>query len=123
MGGGMGGGGMGGPGFRVYTNGMGGPGFAFGGMHPNMQRRRQQQQQQQQQQQAGPEGILNQLVSFLPLLMILFLSFFNMPGQTSGGATGGSRYFSLTPVKPFVNPLHTKLSSVKDIPYFVTDQF
>jgi len=123
MGGGMGGGGMGGPGFRVYTNGMGGPGFAFGGMHPNMQRRRQQQQQQQQQQQAGPEGILNQLVSFLPLLMILFLSFFNMPGQSSGGATGGSRYFSLTPVNPFVNPLHTKLSSVKDIPYFVTDQF
>eukprot|EP00986_Skeletonema_menzelii_P004587 scaffold1572_cov141-Skeletonema_menzelii.AAC.2 len=121
MPGGMGGGGMGGPGFRVYTSGMG-PGFAFGGMHPNMQRARRQQQQQQQQQ-AGPEGILGQLVQFLPLLMILFLSFFNMPGQSSGGATGGSRYFSLTPVNPYVNPLHTKLSTVKDIPYFVTDQF
>ena len=121
MPGGMGGGGMGGPGFRVYTSGMG-PGFAFGGMHPNMQRARRQQQQQQQQQ-AGSEGILGQLVQFLPLLMILFLSFFNMSGQSSGGATGGSRYFSLTPVNPYVNPLHTKLSTVKDIPYFVTDQF
>ena len=122
MPGGMGGGGMGGPGFRVYTSGMG-PGFAFGGMHPNMQRARRQQQQQQQQQQQGPEGILAQLVQFLPLLMILFLSFFNMPGQSSGGATGGSRYFSLTAVNPYVNQLHTKLSTVKDIPYFVTDQF
>lgn len=120
MPGGMGGG-MGGPGFRVYTTGMG-PGFAFGGMHPNMQRARRQQQQQHQQQQQ-PDGILGQLVQFLPLLMILFLSFFNMPGQSSGGATGGSRYFSLTPVNPFVNPLHTKFSTVKDIPYFVTDQF
>lgn len=122
MPGGAGGmGGMGGPGFRVYTSGMG-PGFAFGGMNPNMhQRRRQQQQHQQQQQQ--PEGILGQLVQFLPLLMILFLSFFNMPGESSGGATGGSRYFSLTPVNPYINPLHTKLSNVKDIPYFVTDKF
>ena len=125
FGGGMPGGmgGMGGPGFRVYTTGMGGPGFAFGGMHPNMHRARRQQQQQQQQQQRQPEGILGQLAQFLPLLMIIFLSFFNMPGQSSNGATGGSRYFSLTRVNPFVNPLHTKLSRVKDIPYFVTDQF
>ena len=122
MPGGMGGaGGMGGPGFRVYTTGMG-PGFAFGGMNPNMNRRRQQQQQQQQQQQ--PEGLLQQLGQFLPLLMIVYLSFFSGSGQTSyGGATGGSRYFSLTPVNPYVNPLHTKLSTVKDIPYFVTDKF
>ncbi len=115
-------GGMGGPGFRVYTTGMG-PGFAFGGMHPNMQRARRQQQQQHQQQARQEEGLLGQLGQFLPLLVILLLSFFNMPGQNSGGATGGSRYFSLTPVNPFVNPLHTKLSKVKDIPYFVTDQF
>jgi DnaJ-domain-containing protein 1 len=112
-------GGMGGPGFRVYTTGMG-PGFAFGGMHPNMQRARRQQQQQQARQE---EGLFGQFAQFLPLLVIFLLSFFNMPGQNAGGATGGSRYFSLTPVSPFVNPLHTKLSKVKDIPYFVTDQF
>lgn len=115
-------GGMGGPGFRVHTSGMG-PGFAFGGMNPNMQRARRQQQQQHQQQARQDEGIFGQLAQFIPLLLILFLSFFNMPGQNSGGATGGSRYFSLTPVNPFVNQLHTKLSKVKDIPYFVTDQF
>jgi len=31
----------------------------------------------------------------LPLLMILLLSFFNMPGDTATGV-GGSKYFSLT---------------------------
>lgn len=114
-------GGFGGPGFRVYTTGMG-PGFAFGGMHPNMHRRHHQQQQQQQHGRQE-EGILGRLAQFLPILMIIFLSFFNMPGQNSNGATGGSRYFSLTKVNPFLNPMHTKLSVVKEIPYFVTDQF
>jgi curved DNA-binding protein CbpA len=83
------GGGFGGPGVRVYSTGFG-PGFAFGGMnHPNMARQRAQQQQQQQ-----DSGLLGQLLQFLPLMMILFLSFFNMPGDTTG--VGGSKYFSLT---------------------------
>ena len=81
-------GGFGGPGVRVYSTGFG-PGFAFGGMHPNMRQRQQQQQRQQQ-----DTGLMSQFLQFLPLLMILFLSFFNMPGDTTG--VGGSKYFSLT---------------------------
>lgn len=89
FGGHPGNGGFGGPGVRVYSTGFG-PGFAFGGMHPNMGR---QQQQQQQQRQEG--GAMGQLLQFLPLLLILFLSFFNMPGDSATGV-GGSKYFSLT---------------------------
>ena len=87
--GGAGGGGFGGPGVRVYSTGFG-PGFAFGGMNPNMGRQRQQQQQQQQ-----DAGVFGQLIQFLPLLMILLLSFLNMSGD-SGTGVGGSKYFSLT---------------------------
>mmetsp|Transcript_10453 Transcript_10453/g.21752 ORF Transcript_10453/g.21752 Transcript_10453/m.21752 type:complete len:401 (+) Transcript_10453:222-1424(+) len=111
--------GAGGPGFRVYTNGFG-PGFAFGG-HPNMGRTRTQQQQRQQQQ--APDVGFSHFLQFLPLALIILLSFFNMPGEYATGATGGSRYFSLTPVSPFTNPLHTKLTKVKDIPYYVTEKF
>ncbi|KAL7541130.1 hypothetical protein ACHAXR_012043 [Thalassiosira sp. AJA248-18] len=121
FGGGMpgGAGGMGGPGVRVYSSGFGGgPGMAFGGMH-----QRAQQQQRQRQQQQQPDGFWGQLTQFLPLLLIMMISFLNMPGDDGAGATGGSRYFSLTPVKPHVNPLSTKLSKVKDIPYFVSEQF
>mmetsp|Transcript_19654 Transcript_19654/g.42313 ORF Transcript_19654/g.42313 Transcript_19654/m.42313 type:complete len:454 (+) Transcript_19654:190-1551(+) len=116
------GGGMpqgGGGGVRFHSTGFG-PGFAFGGMHPNMARAQQQQRQQQQQQ--GDSGSMGQLIQLLPLLLIMLLSFFNMPGDSATG-TGGSRYFSLTPVKPFTNPVATKLSTVKDIPYYVSDQF
>jgi len=60
---------------------------------------------------------------FIPLLLILILSFVNMGGEDDAGATGGSRYFSLTPVQPHTNPLATKLATVKDIPYYVSDQF
>ena len=83
------GGGFGGPGVRVYSTGFG-PGFAFGGMHPGMRQRQQQQQQQGQQQ-----GPLSQFMQFLPLLMILFLSFWNMNDNSVTGV-GGSKYFSLT---------------------------
>ena len=54
--------------------------------------------------------------------IIRLISFFNMPEDT-GAATGGNRYFSLTPVKPHTNPLATRLTKVKDIPYYVSDQF
>ncbi|EJK47737.1 hypothetical protein THAOC_33524, partial [Thalassiosira oceanica] len=57
---------------------------------------------------------------FLPLLMILLLSFLNSPGDK---AAGGNRYFSLTPISPHTNQLGTKLSKVKDIPYYVSDTF
>ncbi|KAL7553168.1 hypothetical protein ACHAWF_016413 [Thalassiosira exigua] len=118
FGGGMAGG-MGGQG------GMGGDGRArvssFGGMHPNMRARQQQQRGQQRQQQQQPEGILGQLVQLLPLFLIMLLSFWNMTEDGSSGGENG--YFSLTPVRPHVNPLRTKLTKVRDIPYYVSDQF
>ncbi|KAL3816984.1 hypothetical protein ACHAXA_010104 [Cyclostephanos tholiformis] len=121
FGGGMPGGGgtgMGGPGVRFYSTGFG-PGMAFGGMHPNMRARQQQQHQRQ-----HPEGFLGQIMQLLPILLIMLLTFYNGFGEDGGNAaTGGSRYFSLTPVKPHTNPLTTKLTDVKDIPYYVSDQF
>ena len=110
FGGGMPGGMRAGPGVRVYSSGFG-PAF--------QQRQRQRQQQQQQ----NPEGAWGQLLQFLPLLMIALLSFLNMPGDEGAGATGGSRYFSLTPVPPHTNPQATRWARVKDIPYYVSDQF
>mmetsp|Transcript_24875 Transcript_24875/g.30572 ORF Transcript_24875/g.30572 Transcript_24875/m.30572 type:complete len:444 (-) Transcript_24875:46-1377(-) len=99
-----------GPGFRAYSNGFGG-----------MPRQRGGPQGRPQQQQEG--GGLMQLMQLLPILLLFAFSFFNsMPGETSNH-TGGSRYFSLTHSPPFSNPLKTKLTHVKDIPYFVTDKF
>lgn len=102
-----------GPGVRVYSTGFG-PGMAFGGMNGMHARARRQQQQ--------PDTPLAQLAQFLPVLVILLLSFLNMGGDTAG-STGGSRYFSLTPAAPHTNPLRTRLAKVKDIPYYVSDQF
>jgi hypothetical protein len=115
-----------GPGFRVYSTGFGpggGGGMAFGGMHPNMRARQQQQQHRQRQQQQHADGILGTISQLLPLILILLLSFFNMSSDNSTATTGGSRYFSLTPVKPHIHPQSTKITSVKDIPYYVSDQF
>lgn len=117
------GGGRGGPGVRFHSAGFG-PGFGFGGMNQAQARARAQQQQQQQRQQEQGAGGLGQFIQLLPLLVIFFFSFFNMPGEdASEAATGGSKYFSLTRVPPYVNPLSTRLSKVKDIPFFVTDRF
>lgn len=106
------------PGFHVYSSGFGG---GFGG--PQFQRRaRAQQQQQQQQQRQEPEAQgFRAFMQLVPFLIIMLLSFFNMGEQASN--PGGNRYFSLTQTAPFLNQLHTKLTPVKDIPYFVTDKF
>mmetsp|Transcript_21210 Transcript_21210/g.43455 ORF Transcript_21210/g.43455 Transcript_21210/m.43455 type:complete len:461 (-) Transcript_21210:1592-2974(-) len=123
---GMGGMGMGGPGFRVYTSGMGGPGFAFHGGMPRQRRggggaQQQRARQQQEDEQIG--GGLAQLLQLLPLFILFALSFFNFPGDHGSGATGGSSYFSLTHSPPFVHPLTTKVTTVRDIPFYVTDKF
>merc|ERR1712238_157708 len=68
-------------------------------------------------------GGWGQFMQFLPLLAIMLLSFLNLSGDEGAGTTGGSRYFSLTPVAPHTNPQATQLAHVKDIPYYVSNQF
>lgn len=127
MGGGMGGGGM--------HRGPGGVHFStnFGGMprgFRQQQQRRGQQQHQQQQQEPEAPGLAG-LIQLLPFLIIMLLSFFNMNSDMSASTSNGgsnkspglNRYFTLSTKDPFVNPLHTKLTKVKDIPYYVDDKF
>lgn len=107
----------GGRGFHVYTNGFGGPGMQFGGA-------RQQRAAGPRQQDAAQGGMMGfaTLMQFLPFLLILTLSFFNLQGD-GGQSYSQNRYFSLTQTPPYTHPLTTKLTSVKDIPYFVTPKF
>lgn len=122
FGGGMPGGGGGGMhrgpgGFHVYTNG-----FGFGGGGNAQQGFRGGRQQQQ-----GGGGGFGQLIQLLPLILIMLLSFFNYDSSGLGGGSssmpGNNKYFSLVHKQPFTNPLATKLTGVKDIPYYVTDKF
>ena len=105
---------------------------------------------QQRQQQQLDAGFWGQLMQFLPLLLILVLSVFNMPGDNATGV-GGSKYVSLTaslcvwysfdaeiqfllmntsiliPCKyrsfTVLKTISYKLTPVNDIQYFVSDQF
>eukprot|EP00536_Pseudo-nitzschia_multiseries_P005674 jgi/Psemu1/303527/fgenesh1_kg.109_\ len=93
------------------------------------------QQQQQQRGRQGPQeqgtpGLAN-LIQLLPFLVIMLLSFFNTSNDYSAGGDSSSgnsrspglnRYFTLHEVDPFVNPLNTKLTKVKGIPYFVDNK-
>lgn len=125
FGGGMGGGMHRGPGGVHFTTN-------FGGGMPGGFRYQQQRRQAQQQQQQETPGLAN-LIQLLPFLIIMLVSFFNIDNGYSTGSssttTGSSRspglnrYFALHSVDPFVNELHTKLTTVKDIPYFVDDKF
>lgn len=106
-------------GFRVYSTGFG-PGGGFGGRMPRQQQR---QRGQRQQQEEEPPNVFYQLINLLPLLLLLMMSFFNFGEQATTSHTGSNPYFSLTHSSPFINPLHTQFTRVKDIPYFVTDKF
>jgi len=119
MGGGMGG--MGGPGFRVYTTGNG---FQFatnmggmGGMGGARQQRRGQREGGQQQQ----ASVIQQIIQLLPILLFFFFSFFNSSSPDTYSYS--NNYFSLRQEQPYVHPLHTRFSTVKDIPFYVTDRF
>lgn len=127
FGGGMpGGGGGGGPGVHFYSNGFG-PGMQFrAGGGPR--RGQQQQQQQRGGGQAEPQAPgLGMLMQLLPVLLFMALSFLSQSDTTQSGSarpmSGENQYFSLTNKPPFTNPSSTRLSKVKDIPYFVTDKF
>jgi len=102
-------------GFRVYSTGFG-PG-GFGARMPRGQHQRGQQQEPENQ------NVFHQLLNLLPLILLFTLSFFNFGEQATSTHTGNNPYFSLTHSPPFVNPLHTQLTRVKEIPYFVTDKF
>mmetsp|Transcript_10442 Transcript_10442/g.29801 ORF Transcript_10442/g.29801 Transcript_10442/m.29801 type:complete len:459 (+) Transcript_10442:205-1581(+) len=136
FGGGMGGGGAGGVhmrgpgGMHFYSSGFGGGGNPFAQAAQRQARQRQQQQQrggqgqQEQQQQQQPKYA--QLLQFLPFFIFILLSFFNNSSSSGGGmasTSGENRYFSLTLKDNFVNPLQTKLTPVKGIPYYVTNKF
>ena len=74
-------------GFRVYSTGFGGMprGGGFG-----------QQRRQGQRAQPEPAAGLGALFQLLPIILLFAMSFFNLPGETATGHTGGSQYFSLT---------------------------
>jgi DnaJ family protein B protein 12 len=84
----------GGQGFHFSTNGFGNP-----GMRTQRPRGQPRQQQAQQEQQAPSMGMLFQ---FLPILLIMLVSFFKydegqgMASGTGGNMPGENRYFSLT---------------------------
>lgn len=117
---GGGGGGMnfqGGPGFRVYSSNGG-----FGNS-PFFQRPQQQRRNRQQPQNQEPPTFFQQLLQMLPIIVFLVFSFMNFSETPSTATAYSNQYFRLTPMKPYTQPLHTKLSKVKDIPYYVTDKF
>merc|ERR1712232_97497 len=105
-----------GPGGIHFSSGGG-----FGGMPRGQNfgqggaRRRQPQNQQQ-------DRSFMQLLQLLPILVIFLMSFFS-PSENQSGHTGGSNYFSLTHSPPHVNHMKTKITKVKDIPYYVSDKF
>lgn len=113
------GGGMarGGPGFHVYTNG--GPGMQFGGARRPQQRAPGGGEARPE---PAPAGMAS-LMQFLPFLLILTLSFLNFQGDSGGQSYTQNRYFSLVQTAPYTHPLTTKITTVKDIPYFVTPKF
>ena len=132
----------GGPGMHFYSN-FGGP-----GMRGAQFRQRQRDPRGQARDESTGFGSLLQL---LPFLFILIVSFMNMSdsGSSTSSATGENRYFSLTvrvtnnaeggettsavsncfiallqqQKDPFLHPLKTSLTKVKEIPYFVTKKF
>jgi len=106
MPGGMGTNGMGG-GFRVYSNGFG------------PQRQRRGQQQAGNTGNTGATGVM-QLLQLLPIILLFVMSFSNLGGETTSGE---NKYFRLYQSTPYVHELKTELTTVQDIPFFVTPQF
>ena len=97
-------------GFRVYSTGFGGmPRGGMGGGFGGMPRQRQQQRPQQQQQ-----NPFFQLIQLLPILLLFLMSFFNLPGETATGHTGGSHYFSLT-VSALIHFFHALSSHIQQL--------
>jgi DnaJ homolog subfamily B member 12 len=78
-------------GFRVYSTGFGGGGRGFhtraggAGMGGRAQEA-----------QAQPLPGIQMLFQLLPILLLFLMSFFNLPGESGSGHTGGNTYFSLT---------------------------
>ncbi|CAK4669481.1 unnamed protein product [Aphanomyces euteiches] len=87
--------------------------FFGGGMRPNRMNR----QQQRPQQNAEPRTPLQQLLQFLPLFLVFFLSIFSMPGNQSPP-------FSLNPTQEMPVQRTTRMRNViNGIPYYVARDF
>lgn len=106
----------GGPGMHFYSN-FGGP-----GMRGAQFRQRDERAQARPEQTVGMGGLL-QLLPFLLILVLSFMNNMSSDSSTTTYSSGENRYFSLTQKDPFLLPLQTTLTSVKDIPYFVTSKF
>lgn len=109
-------------GFRVYSSSFG-PNFvnSFGGIPTSRYGNRHHNGQQREAQEDRRYSMFAQL---LPVLLLIFTSFYNFTGDSvTSDHAGSNSYFSLTNHPPYINPLKTKFTKVKDIPYFVTDHF
>lgn len=102
--------------FNMFFQGAG-PGFRaqFGG-------RRRRAQQQQQQRDDGNEAphvpFLQQMMQFLPIILMLLMSF------SSFGGTSNKPVFSLHPQGMYQQQRTTMMSGIsRDIPFYVTSQF
>lgn len=118
------GGHMRGPGGVHFYSNFGGRGFGPGAQFRQQRRGRRPGQEEAREE---PQSVLRNLAQLMPFLIIVLLSFLNSTA-TSGGSgstvsNGEGRYFSLTQKDPFLNPLFTKLTNVKDIPYYVSNKF
>lgn len=102
-----------GPGVRVYSTGFGNSPFG------RYQTRRRQQQEEPNEN----ASFFKTLSQLLPILFFLAFTFLNFSPDDSFDSSTSNKYFSLTPTKSFSHPLKTKLVTVKDIPYYVTEQF
>lgn len=61
-----------------------------------------------------------QLLQMIPILLLFLFSMFSSGGET---AQTENKYFKLYKQAPFHNHLQTRITTVKDIPFFVTDKF
>ncbi|GAX15361.1 DnaJ homolog subfamily B member 12 [Fistulifera solaris] len=120
FGGGMPGMHRGGPGFHVYTSGFGPGGMPFRNAGPRRQARPQEREERQ-------ASFLSALFQFMPLLLILFSTFFRSDGSSSasmsGRMPGEGQHFNLVRKPPFVNLMKTQTTKVRDIPFYVTTNF
>lgn len=116
FGGGMPGMHRGGPGFHVYTSGFGPGGMPFRAAGPRRQRRQEEREERQ-------APFLSVLFQFMPLLLILFSTFFRSDGSSgasmSGKMPGEGQHFNLV-VSRVLSSLLSLISSLRESSQILT---